>query len=477
MAIYHCSIKIIKRSQGRSAIAAAAYRSGQRLTNEWDGITHDYTKKGGVVHSEILLPTHAPPQFSDRSALWNSVEKTEKNSNAQLAREIEIALPSELNRNMQIELVRSYVRDTFVASGMCADFSIHDKGDGNPHAHIMLTIRPLKESGEWGAKCRKEYDLNGRGQRIPLPSGGFKSHRVNTTDWNDPGKAEVWRAMWADACNRALEQIGRPERIDHRSYVRQGVQQIPTVHVGVAATQMEHRGLTTEKGTINREIAAQNRLLKEIKARITRLYNWTKQQAAQPEQKQSIWEQLQQAQAAAQPTTRYGKVRALKESAALFNFLQKNGISSMQELHAKVTAMQTKYYGLRGEIAATARQIDGLNKRLSMWKQYFDNKPVRQRLTALKPRAREKFQDAHSAELALYDASVRYLDELKASGEKITPKAWQAETEQFSAHNDTLYQQMKSMRKDIQAVEKIRKIADELARSEKSQNQMKEPER
>lgn len=429
------------------------------------------------MHSEILLPAYAPPEFSDRSTLWNSVEKIEKSRNAQLAREIEIALPAELGRKDQITLVRTYVRETFVASGMCADFSNHDKGDGNPHAHIMLTLRPLNGSGEWGAKCRKEYDLDGHGQRIPLPGGGFKSHRVDTTDWNDPGKAEVWRAAWADVCNRALEQIGRPERIDHRSYIRQGVQEIPTVHMGVAATQMERRGLATEKGAVNREIAAQNRLLKEIKARITRLYNWTKQQAAQPEQKQSIWEQLQKAQAAIQPATRYGKVKALKESATLFNFLQENGISSMRELHTKVTAMQTEYYGLRGEIAATARQIDGLNKLLSMWKQYSDNKPVRQCLTVLKPRAREKFQDAHSTELALYDAAVRYLNDLKASGEKITPKHWQAEAEHLSAHNDTLYQQMKAMRTDIQAVEKIRKTADELARSEKPRDREHNHER
>lgn len=477
MAIYHCSIKIIKRSQGRSAVAAAAYRSGQKLTNEW-GITHDYTKKGGVVHSEILLPAHATPQFSNRSTLWNSVEKTEKSRNAQLAREIEIALPAEIDRHSQIRLVRKYVQGIFVSVGMCADFSIHDKGDGNPHAHIMLTLRPLLGNGEWGAKCRKEYDLDGNGQRIQLPGGGFKNHRVNITDWNDPGKAEEWRAQWARYANAMLEFRNLSQRVDHRSYLRQGVQKIPTVHMGVAATQMERRGLVTEKGTVNREIAAQNRLLKEIKARITRLYNWSKQQAAvQPEKKPSIWEQLQQAQAAAQPTTRYGKVKALKESAVLFNFLQENGISSMQELYAKVTAMQTEYYGLRGEIAATARQIGGLNKRLSMWKQYSHNKPVHQRLTALKPRAREKFQDAHSVELVLYDAAVRYLDELKASGEKITPKCWQAEMERLSAHNDTLYQQMRFMRADIQAVEKIRKTADELARAEKSRDRGQEYDR
>lgn len=422
MAIYHCSIKIIKRSQGRSAVAAAAYRSGQRLTNEWDGITHDYTKKGGVVHSEILLPAHAPPEFSDRSTLWNSVEKIEKSRNAQLAREIEIALPVEIDRSSQIRLVRKYVDDIFVSAGMCADFSIHDKGDGNPHAHIMLTLRPLNEHGEWGAKCRKEYDLDGRGQRIPLPSGDFKSHRVNTTDWNDPGKAEKWRAQWARYANAMLEVRNLPQRIDHCSYIRQGIQQIPTVHMGVAATQMERRGLATEKGSVNRKITAQNRILKEIKARITRLYNWSKQQATQPEQKPSIWEQLQQAQAAIQPTTRYGKVKALKESAALFNFLQENGIASMRELHTKVIAMQTEYYGLRGEIAATARQIDGFNKRLSMWKQYADNKPFHQRLTALNPRARGRIRTSNYTELALYDASVRYLNELKASGEKNYPE-------------------------------------------------------
>ena len=439
---------------------------------------HDYTKKGGMVHSEILLPAHAPPEFSDRSTLWNSVEKIEKSRNAQLAREIEIALPAELDRKDQITLVRTYVLNTFVAYGMCADFSIHDKGDGNPHAHIMLTLRPLSESGDWGTKCHKEYDLDGRGQRIQLPSGGFKSHRANTTDWNDPGKAEVWRAAWADACNRALEQIGRPEQIDHRSYIRQGVQKIPTVHMGIAATQMERRGLATEKGTVNREIAVQNRLLKEIKARITRLYNWSKQQAAAlPEKKPSIWEQLQQAQAAAKPTTRYGKVKALKENAALFNFLQENGIVSMPKLHAKVTAMQMEYYNLRGEIAAIARQIDGLQKRLSMWKQYADSKPVHQRLAALKPRAREKFQDAHSVELALYDAAVRYLNELKASGEKITPKHWQAEMERLTAQNNILYQQMKAMCTDIQAVEKIRKTADAFARSEKSRDRTQKQER
>ena len=140
IAIYHCSIKIVSRGKGKSAVAAAAYRAGEKLTNEWDGLTHDYTRKGGVVHSEIMLPPHAPPSFSDRSILWNSVEQIEKSNNSQLAREIEIALPVELSREEQTRLVREYCSSQFVSKGMCADFNIHDTGNGNPHAHILLTM-------------------------------------------------------------------------------------------------------------------------------------------------------------------------------------------------------------------------------------------------------------------------------------------------------------------------------------------------
>ena len=266
-------------------MAAAAYRSGENLINEWDGMMHDYTKKGGIVHTEILLPMYAPTAFQDRSVLWNSAEEIEKSRDAQLAREIEIALPVELSRKEQISLIRDYANNTFVSAGMCGDVAVHDKGDGNPHAHILLTIRPIKEDGTWDAKCRKEYDLDKHGQRIRLKSGAFKSHRVDTTDWNEPTKAEEWREAWAEHTNHALEQKGLSERIDHRSYKRQGVEQIPTVHMGVAATQMERRGIPTEKGDVNREVAAQNKLLKEIKARLTRLYNWSKEQDIQPGKK------------------------------------------------------------------------------------------------------------------------------------------------------------------------------------------------
>ncbi len=203
IAIFHCTIKLVQRSKGKSVVAAAAYRSGTKLVNEWDGMTHDYTRKGGVVHAEIMLPAHAPPEFQDRAILWNSVEQIEKSKDSQLAREVEVALPVELSWEQQLSLVRAYVKDNFVDNGMCADFAIHDRDTGNPHAHILLTVRPLKENGQWGAKCRKVYELDERGQRIADGRGGWKNHREDTTDWNNKEQAE------SGAAHGQIYTIGR----------------------------------------------------------------------------------------------------------------------------------------------------------------------------------------------------------------------------------------------------------------------------
>ena len=465
---------------GRSAIAAAAYRSGEKLTSEWDGLTRDYTHKPGVVHAEIMLPAHAPPEFSDRSTLWNSVEEIEKASDAQLAREIEVALPVELSRAEQLDLVRSYVQDNFVAAGMCADFALHDKGDGNPLAHIMLSIRPLNPDGRWGAKCRKVYDLDSSGNRIPDGKGGWKNHRVDTTDWNHRDNAEKWRAAWATYANRALEAAGRPERIDHRSYKRQGVEKIPSIHMGVAASQMERRGIRTEKGDINRQIAADNKLLKELKARITRIYNWSKEQAEvkQSQDGGSLVARLYEAQAQVnidKARSRSGKIKALQENAKLLAFLQTNGINSMQELYEKVSAMNKDYYDLRGQIVKAERRLAVLDERIEMWAQYEKFKPIRQKLDKVKPGKLEKYQQEHKAELASFDAAATFLRSLKESGEAITPKGWRAEAAKLTMQKDADYQKMRAMREEIKDVENLRKAADRLARE--GQNQQKENER
>ena len=203
MAIYHCSVKIGSRGKGQSAVAAAAYRSGEKLTDKETGAISDYTRKGGVVFSEISLCDNAPAEYADREVLWNAVHQIEKTKDAQLWREIEVALPKELNRAEQIETVRAYVKG-LTAQGMCADWSLHDKGDGNPHAHIMLTVRSIEPSGKWASKSRKVYDLDENGQRIfqKVDKSGrkqYKCHKEDHNNWNQKERVEEWRD---ERCNQ-----------------------------------------------------------------------------------------------------------------------------------------------------------------------------------------------------------------------------------------------------------------------------------
>lgn len=277
MAIYHCHCKIISRGQGRSAVGAAAYRSGEKLYNEYDGIEHDYTKKGGVAYSEIMLCENAPKEYQDRQTLWNAVEKIEKGSKAQLAREYEVALPVELSREEQIQLVRDFAKENFVDKGMCVDFSIHDKENGNPHAHIMLTTRPINENGEWGMKEKKDYMRDENGERVPLIDKKtglqkvdsrnrkqWKREYVQFNDWNTKDFLYRSRESWAEKVNQELERKNVPQRVDHRSYNEQGIEQIPTQHIGVSANAMEKRGIESQRGNENREIKKANGQIQTI---------------------------------------------------------------------------------------------------------------------------------------------------------------------------------------------------------------------
>lgn len=265
MSIYHCSIKNGSRAKGQSAIAAAAYRSGSKLTDKEVGIVSDYTRKGGVVFSEISLCNNAPAEYADRETLWNAVHEIEKAKNARLWREIEVALPIELSREEQIATVRQYVAK-LVEKGMCADWSLHDKGDGNPHAHIMLTVRSIKDNGEWAPKSRKVYDLDKNGERIfqKVDKSGrkqYKSHKEDYNDWNAKERVEEWRAAWAECCN---ERLAERDHIDYRSYERQGAPFEPTKHEGYVARKIASEGRTAPVIEYNKGVQERNSLLKEI---------------------------------------------------------------------------------------------------------------------------------------------------------------------------------------------------------------------
>ena len=463
-----------------SAVGASAYRSGEVLKNEYDGITHDFTRKRGIVHTEILLPPHAPPDFADRSTLWNSVEKIEKSKNSQLAREIEVALPIELDREQQIQLVRDYVQKNFVSVGMCADIAIHDKETGNPHAHIMLTMRPLEQSGEWGAKSKKEYILDKNGQRIKLKNGSFKSRKIDTVDWNNKEKAEVWREAWADCVNRSLAEQGIQEKVDHRSYERQGIEQIPSVHMGVSATQMERRGIVTEKGNRNRLIKEQNRLLKEVKRRIAELRKWVKEKSAQKENQSinpihsvpvhsqrleqpfTLLELLNTAmQQAGQPNSRYGKIRDLKTFAKAVSFLQSNNISTLSELQETLSGMKKRYWNTNSEIKQTEKLLHERKELIEQAENYLQYRDYHKAYKQTKPKKQEEYAERYRTELALYDRAERYLKEHLGSDTKLRPKAWKAEVADLIAQKDRLYLEVRKLKEEVAEAETVKKCVEQ----------------
>ncbi|RHR44650.1 MobA/MobL protein [Clostridium sp. AF18-27] len=331
------SVKIIGRSAGRSSVAAACYRSGDTITNQYDGITHDYSRKHWIEHTEILLPTNAPESYKDRSTLWNAVELAEKSSNAQLAREVEIALPRELTLQQQIALIRAYIEQNFTDKGMCADFAIHvppltdSKGfpldaDGNrtqdldkmrfqnPHAHIMLTMRPMDSQGKWQPKSQKCYLCRKDNQEKSIPASEYKEAEADgwrkqyqykvgkkkiwlteesaarrdlkqiskepksakalnpiIADWNSKDSLFRWRESWASMCNQALRDNNINQQIDYRSYESQGINKVASVHMGVSAYHAEKQGFKTERGDINREIAEDNLFLSDFEGKIKRL--------------------------------------------------------------------------------------------------------------------------------------------------------------------------------------------------------------
>ena len=257
MALFHLSVTQTKRSAGQSAIASAAYRAGERLYSEYYGEYSDYTRKGGVICSDILLPSHAPPEYADRQALWNAVEKAERGKNAQLAYSFDIALQNEFSLEENIALARRFLLENFVSRGMVVDFAVHqpDREDGgipNPHFHVLCPIRPIEQDGKWGLKQRRVYELDEDGNRIRDQNGEYVFNAVPTTDWGSPETLEHWRQTWAELCNAKFAEKGLDVRIDHRSYERQGGDLLPTTgcaivligHLNKAAgTQSTYRGL------------------------------------------------------------------------------------------------------------------------------------------------------------------------------------------------------------------------------------------
>ena len=468
IAIYHLSIKIISRGKGKSAVAAAAYRAGETITNEYDGITHDYTRKGGIVHTEILLPAHAPAAYAERAVLWNAVEKVERYKTAQLSREIEIALPAELTREQNISLVHRYVSEQFVSAGMCADVCVHDKGDGNPHVHIMLTLRPIEPDGTWGQKSRQD------GKR-----------KIPTTDWNERERAEDWRKAWAAYCNGALRLAGKlteDNALDHRSYERQGIEQIPTVHLGAAASQMEKRGIRTERGDMNREIAVTNKELRQLRARINKLNKWLADEAENIEPPTL-------ADVISEILNRQGQsgIAKLKAAANMLIFLQENEIRDTAGLETKVSTMHGKVLRLGEDMKPINRRIDTLKEHIRQSEYYKGYRKLKQQYDALyaeytaarketglfaERKAQKALNTANSfyednrAGLTLFAAADKYLRGVLQ--ERFDPKKlppitmWREELTAKTAEQKAMHREYQVLKSETQKVEQIRRSVAEI---------------
>ena len=316
MAIYHMEAKVVSRGSGRSAVAASAYMSCSRMYNDYDGIQHDYTRKYGLIYQEVMLPPMAPPEWKDREQLWNAVEAAEKAKDSRLAREFVVALPIELNTDSNISLLQDFIQKNFVDLGMCADFAIHDTDGHNPHAHILLTVRPLNENGTWQYKTEKEYLCIKDGKEKGFTAAEFKEaqkegwekqyryqagkkkiyltpsaalekgyERVDkhpkstrygrqnpvSEKWNSEGQICLWRENLAEAVNKMLAQNQIHASIDHRSFANQGITEQPTIHEGYIAQNMEKKGMISDRCEINRQIRADNKMLRELKAQVAKL--------------------------------------------------------------------------------------------------------------------------------------------------------------------------------------------------------------
>ena len=316
MAIYHMQAKVVSRGSGRSAVAASAYMSCSRMYNDYDGIQLDYTRKQGLIYQEVMLPPMAPSEWNDREQLWNAVEENEKTKDSRLAREFVVALPVELDKDSNISLLQDFIQKNFVDMGMCADFAIHDTDGHNPHAHILLTVRPLNENGTWQYKTEKEYLCIKDGEEKGFTASEFKTaqkqgwekqyrykvgkkkeyltssvaqekgyERIDkhpkssrygrqnpiSEQWNSDEQLCIWRANWADVVNKMLARNQINAAIDHRSFADHGITEQPTIYEGYMPQNMEKKGMIADRCEINRQIRADNKMLRELKAKVAKL--------------------------------------------------------------------------------------------------------------------------------------------------------------------------------------------------------------
>ena len=458
------------------AVEKASYISRSILVSEYDGQTYRPKYHEDLVHSEISLPTNAPKEYADRATLWNSVELSEKGQKSQLARMLKASLPNEWSYELAEEVVRDYVQRNFVDKGMCADWAIHDsendKEQRNLHIHVLLTMRPLTENGEWGAKTKKVYILDENGERVPLidkKTGKqkvdkrnrkqWKCHTADSTDWNSKENAKMWRKDLADTINATNEQLGIALHWEHRSFKEQGIDREPTIHIGAVANALERKGIQTERGNINREIIKNNMLLEQAKEMLMlakqelhsaqyAAYKSTRIKNAVVSVKNEVMEMI------AKVRERKGRLdlpivsgkhlRKIADRTALQSadnaekFITTRKIDSFESL-AKFTAdREQKYQQWETVHLSKGQKLSRLKELSKMYALFAPIQATYKESQSLKGLAKMKYDKEHKDSLSKYPELKERMQSLLQNGEKITPKQWKAEIQSLQSEYDNI---------------------------------------
>lgn len=460
----HYSISVVSRGSGQSVMAAASYCLGQKLYSVHDGEwKYPHSNPQRVRYTEVMLPPNAPAEYADRQTLWNAVDEAEKRADAQTARRFVITLPKELTYEQNLSLIRAYCQAQFVSKGMICDLYYHDEHDGNPHVHLLLTMRAMDEQGRWLPKTKTTYVLDENGERIRGKNGRCLRDRQNTVDWSNPQNGEIWRHEWEVAQNKALEAAGRPERVDMRSYERQGITELePQIHLGPEAAALESKSIPTTRGERNREIKRVNAIIRALQKSVAALGEWL----------HSIKETLIHHETISNADDynlgdvllRYLDLRkadrefwahraqsksSLKDLQAVSNavtFLREKKIDTVQSLGSYLSRTGAHMNELRRTVRSKEQHIRDINDLLAADKTIHDLHPVYDEYNAIRWKgAKERFATAHADELEQYKKAQRLLHKFGLS-HPIDRKPLRAEKAQ-------LEQEVESLRPDVDAVQ------------------------
>lgn len=463
---------IVSRKEGRSVMAEAAYCAGEARYSEYEGEwKYPHSDPSRVVYQEVLLPPNAPREYSDPQTLWNAVDAAEDTCVAQTARKFIIAMPRELTLEQNKELIRDYCQKEFVDKGMIVDLYYHDENDGNPHVHLLLTMRAMDEKGKWLAKTRSEYVLDENGNRIRIPSGRFKRITVPTVDWNDHKYGEIWRHDWGEMQNAALEKAGSDVRVDMRSLKRQGItDREPQVHMGPAAAAMERKGIVTAIGEQNRSIIDFNKVLSGLKRTFTSLKIWLKEltdtikdiKTIEEPKSESLLDVLiayqnmrKRERADWNPYAREkGGVHDLKEFASSFAYMKEHDIRTLDDLADHLDNTGRTVNDLNNKVKRNSKRIRDINDLLDAVKVIADLEPIENELKG-KRFGRDKFIEAHKADLDKLHKK-RYLVDKLSQGKPIDKKALLAESARLQKEIEDLQPDINTAQISMEHLREIR---------------------